>query len=227
MQSLEQLTSMAEAGDVQSCFKLGQIFALGEGAEQNDATAFDWYLKAAKGGNTLAAVVVGICYSNGIVVAKDEEEAAMWFFRASLKGNLDAYLDLFNYYKTHETPEDGAVFEYFLKRSEEDADAAFILGKLYELGVGGGFDPVKAYESYKKSESMGDMDGSCQVAICVLNGTGVKRDRVEGAKLLQALVDKKFVPAYLALAKCYEYGFGVERVTPSAAKSTSPGSESV
>ena len=211
MQSLEQLTSMAEAGDVQSCFKLGQIFALGEGAEQNDSVAFDWYLKAAKGGDSMAAFVVGTCYNNGIVVGKDEKEAQKWFFRASLKGNLDAYLVLLDYYKTHDTPDDRAVFEYFLKESEGDADAAFILGMLYELGVGEDFDPKKAYEAYTKSESMGSIEGACQVAISILNGTGVKRDRAEGVKLLQALVDKKYVPAYMVLAKCYEYGLGVER----------------
>ena len=202
---------MAEAGDVQSCFKLGQIFAIGEGAEQNDTAAFDWYLKAAKGGNVLAALVIGTCYNNGIVVGQDADEAAMWYLRAVRKGNLDAYQALLDYYKVHDTPSDEGVFEYFLKKSEDDADAAYILGRLYELGVGTDFDPVKAYEAYRKSESMGDLDGACQSAVCVLNGTGVKRDRAEGARLLQELVDKKFAPAYLALAKCYEYGFGVER----------------
>ncbi len=59
---------MAEAGDVQSCFELGQIFAIGEGAEQSDSAAFDWYLKAAQKGHPLAASVIGICYNNGIVL---------------------------------------------------------------------------------------------------------------------------------------------------------------
>lgn len=175
---------MAEAGDVQSCFKLGQIFAIGEEAEQNDSAAFDWYLKAAQKGHPMAQFVIGHCYNNGIVVGQDADEAAMWFFRASLKGNLDAYLVLLNYYETHDTPEDGAVFEYFLKKSEEDADAAYVLGRLYELGVGGGFEPVKAYEAYAKSDSMGDLYGSCQLAVCTLNGTGVKRDRAKGAQML-------------------------------------------
>ena len=58
MLTLEQLTSMAEAGDVCSCFRLGQMFALGEGAEQNDETAFGWYKKAAQLGHPTSAFVV-------------------------------------------------------------------------------------------------------------------------------------------------------------------------
>lgn len=202
---------MAEAGDVQSCFKLGQMFALGEGSEQNDSTAFDWYVKAAKMGHPLAALVVGICYNNGIVVAQDADEAAMWLFRASLKGDLEAYQALSDYYEAHDTPNDGTVFQYFLDRSEDDADAACVVGRLYELGVDDRFDPEEAYRYYCKSELLGDREGSFRIALCTLNGTGVKRDRAEGARLLQELVDQKYVPAYLALAKCYEYGFGVER----------------
>ena len=48
METLEQLISKADAGDVQSCFELGQRFAIGEGTDADESAAFDWYLRAAR-----------------------------------------------------------------------------------------------------------------------------------------------------------------------------------
>ena len=45
METLEQLISKAEAGDVQSCFELGQRFAIGEGTDADESAAFEWYLR--------------------------------------------------------------------------------------------------------------------------------------------------------------------------------------
>ena len=131
METLEQLISKAEAGDVQSCFELGQKYALGEGTEADEKAAFGWYLRAAKGGNVMAQNAVGTCYANGIAVDADWNEAAMWYFRATMRGNPDALRTMSDYYETHETPADGAILEYFLSASEkDDADANFILGRL-------------------------------------------------------------------------------------------------
>ena len=115
METLEHLISEAEAGDVQSCFELGQRFATGEGAEADEKTAFDWYLRAARRGHVMAQNAVGVCYLNGIVVGKNAKEANMWFLRAALKGNADAYRTLSRYYETHETPNDEQVYRYFEK----------------------------------------------------------------------------------------------------------------
>lgn len=73
----------------------------------------------------------------------------MWYFRASMKGDMDAFQALIDYYKLHDVPNDIDVFKYFTKKfNEGDADAAYILGKLYELGVGTDFDPKKAFNMY-------------------------------------------------------------------------------
>ena len=152
METLEQLISKAEAGDVQSCFELGQRYALGEGTDADEKAAFDWYLRAARGGNVMAQKAVGICYANGIATDANWDEAAMWYLRALMKGDPEAFRTLSDYYETHETPADGAILEYYRSASEkDDADANYMLGRLYELGVGTAFDPENAFESYKKA----------------------------------------------------------------------------
>src|SRR5574344_69566 len=179
METLEQLISKAETGDVRSCFELGQRFAVGNGTDADESEAFGWYYMAAKKGYGPAQFVIGTCYANGIVVEANEEEAAMWYFRASIMGDLDAYRALLDYYATHDTPEDGAVFEYFGKRSESEPEAMFILGKLHELGVGTPFAPQKAYECYNAAYEMGDWNGAYAVAMSNLYGLGVPRDRAK------------------------------------------------
>ena len=143
METLEQLISKAEAGDVQSCFELGQRFAIGEGTDADESAAFEWYLRAARLGHPGAEFVVGHCYANGIAAAEDPSEAPMWLFRSAIKGGFDAYAALSDYYETHDTPEDGCVYEYFKSRSSpEDPDATYVLARLTELAVGTDFDPV-------------------------------------------------------------------------------------
>ena len=111
METLEQLISKAEAGDVQSCFELGQRFAIGEGTEADESAAMEWYVRAARKGHPLAEFVVGHCYANGIVVQEDAQESAMWLFRAALKGDYDAFTTLADRYEAHDTPDDGSVYE--------------------------------------------------------------------------------------------------------------------
>ena len=159
METIEQLLSKAEAGDVWSCYALGQMFATGNGTDADETKAFEWYLRAAKAGHPTAQFIVATCYSNGIVTEPDCNEASMWHFRALMNGNLDSYRALSDYYETHDTPEDGAVFEYFSARSQEDPSAALILGRLYELGVGTDFDPVAAKEMFDKAAEMGELSG--------------------------------------------------------------------
>ena len=113
METLEQLISKAEAGNVQSCFELGQRFAIGEDVEADESKAMDWYLRAAKGGHPLAEFVVGHCYANGVSVGEDGGEAEMWLFRAALKGDYDAFNALADRYEAHDTPDDGSVYEYW------------------------------------------------------------------------------------------------------------------
>lgn len=156
METLEQLISKAEAGDVQSCFELGQRFAIGEGVEADDSKAMEWYLRAAKAGHPLAGFVVGTCMANGIAGAEDASEGAMWLFRSALKDDLDAYRALIDRYQAHDTPDDGSVYEYFSSiANDDDPDAEFVLARLKELAVGTDFDPAAAYKLYRKAAESG------------------------------------------------------------------------
>ena len=212
METVEQLLSKAEAGDVRSCFELGQAYALGNGVDADIDAATAWYRRAAVGGHVLGAYMTGAAHLDGSVAKDDWKEATMWFLRAFLKGNADAAVVLSTHYATHESLTDRELIDYFTSKANEgDADAAYTLGRLSELSVGSGFDPSKVYGAYKRAAEMGSIYGRHALALCILNGCGVTRNREEGVSMLRELADEGLPEAVASLAKCYEYGTGVEK----------------
>jgi uncharacterized protein len=85
---------LAERGDAAAQYSLGTLYAEGKGVEQNDATAFAWFLRAANRGHPAAQYNVGASYAAGIGVAKNNADAAKWFLRAANQGMAFAQLNL-------------------------------------------------------------------------------------------------------------------------------------
>ena len=85
---------LAEKGDAAAQYSLGTLYAEGKGVEQNDATAFLWFQRAANQGDAAAQYNVGASYATGAGVAKSDVEAAKWFRRAADQGMAFAQLNL-------------------------------------------------------------------------------------------------------------------------------------
>ena len=83
-------SDLAEKGDIDSQFWMGNFYDFGKGVEVNKEKAFFWYLKAANGGEITSQYNVGNMYSNGIGVAKDLKKSATWFKMAADRGDESA-----------------------------------------------------------------------------------------------------------------------------------------
>ena len=68
--------------------KLGDLFKNGESVSRDEATAFKWYLHAAKRGQALGQYCVGTMLNHGQGVHRDPEKALLWFRRAGEQGHL-------------------------------------------------------------------------------------------------------------------------------------------
>jgi TPR repeat protein len=66
-------------------YSLGTLYAEGKGVEQNDATAFLWFQRAANQGHMAAQYNVGASYAAGAGVAQSDADAAKWFQRAAAR----------------------------------------------------------------------------------------------------------------------------------------------
>ena len=78
---------------------------------QDYVEAVKWFRKAAKQGHLEAQDNLGLCYRDGLGVAKDYVEAVKWFRKAAEQGNASAQYNL------------GACYENGYGVTQDDAEA--------------------------------------------------------------------------------------------------------
>lgn len=90
----ERIRKDVKDGDVYAQVDLGNIYAEGDGVEQDFAEAAKWYRKAAEQEYHFAQYLIGSMYKEGKGVPRDYEEAVKWFRKAADQGSVDARLEL-------------------------------------------------------------------------------------------------------------------------------------
>ena len=78
--------SSAELDHAPAMWNLGRVFDKGICVEANEASAFDWYGKAAKRGHVEAAVALADCYLEGRGITRNKDEAIAHFQDAARQG---------------------------------------------------------------------------------------------------------------------------------------------
>ncbi|MDH0356637.1 tetratricopeptide repeat protein [Morganella sp. GD04133] len=73
----------AEQGDAKAQNNLGLMYYNGEGVQQDDFKAFEWYTKAAEQGDAKAQFNLGLMYDNGEGVQQDDVKAFEWYTKAA------------------------------------------------------------------------------------------------------------------------------------------------
>jgi len=73
-----ELKLAAAEGDADTQYELAELYAEGDGVEQNWVEAVKWYRKAAEQGHDLAQFKVGLSYQNGKGVPQSDTEAYVW-----------------------------------------------------------------------------------------------------------------------------------------------------
>ena len=68
-------------------YRIGKMYAMGYGTEQNHSEAAKWYERAVGEGNSFAAYALGCLYRQGRGVEKDEARAVAYFNAAAAQGN--------------------------------------------------------------------------------------------------------------------------------------------
>jgi uncharacterized protein len=106
---------LAEQGNPDAQFILGQMYNTGRGVSQDHAEAVKWYRGAAEQGDVLAQAVLGAMYGGEEGVPADYVQSYMWLnlaaSRASTQEDRDMALEARNLVKTKMTPEQIAEAE--------------------------------------------------------------------------------------------------------------------
>lgn len=135
--ALKEWEPLAEQGDALAQFKLGRMYARGEGVPKNYTTAFKLFTLAAEQGNADAQNNLGVSYIQGEGVLKNPREALKWFLLAAEQGKSKAQNNLGKMYaKGDGVPKDRkvAVKWYRLAAEQGDVNAQEMLGLLIAVG---------------------------------------------------------------------------------------------
>lgn len=85
--AFDEFRTLALNGDADAQFRLGDMYAKGEGVTQDFKQAFDWFLKAASHDEPRAQLAVAEAYEQGHGVTQDSKRAATWYLMAAEHGN--------------------------------------------------------------------------------------------------------------------------------------------
>ena len=157
----------AEKGYVDAEYKLGMMYYKGQGDVQDCKEAIKWYKKAAEKRHGKAQSDLAAMYYEGKCVAQDYNEAVDWYRRAA---NV----------RLRFIPLHGlGVFRYV---DEEDTEACYKLGQMYQSGRGVVKDNNEAFKWYKKAAERGHKEAQFGLGNMYCKDEGVEQDYIEAYK---------------------------------------------
>lgn len=173
------LEAHAKNGDAVATYRLGVLYALGEGVTQDYQRAASLFKTAAEDGVTEAQYNIAVMYAEGLGIDRDPTQAVFWYRKAAAQGSSSAAFNLGVAYSNgigvKQSMEEAA--RWFREAGEAGVvNAQFNLGLLYERGEGLAASPVEAYAWYAAAAARGD------------SGAAQRRDRL--AKTLSPAVLK-------------------------------------
>ena len=208
----------AELGDLNCYNNMGASYEFGVGVEQSEEKAFEWYLKAAEFGGSIELFNVGQCYKKGRGVAKNLEKAWEYYRESAEKGDPCACAQVGHYYMDGEIVERAPyeAYKWFRRGAPICGESAVYMADCYYKGYGVDLDYKKAFILFYRIATLGKKHAKKEyamnkVAICLIEGRGVKKDPEEGVLWLKKSADLGNISAKLNLAKCYEEGVGVKK----------------
>ncbi|HVU26832.1 MAG TPA: tetratricopeptide repeat-containing serine protease family protein [Verrucomicrobiae bacterium] len=210
--SIEQIKSLAENGDAQAQYKLGNRYLQGEGVSKDSSKAIKWYRKAADQGQVQAETLLGYSYLSGESVPKDSSEAIKWFRKAADQGYDYAQDCLGECYQGGiGVPQDyGEAVKWYQKAAEQGyVTAQYDLGKCYQNSNGVPCDFAEAAKWFRAAADQGFSDAQLALGAFYANGMGVPQNYVESVKWFQKAADQGEPIAQASLGMSFALGKGV------------------
>jgi TPR repeat protein len=216
--------ALAEQGDSDSAFRLGQAYETGLGGVPHSGEAVRWYRWAADRGNVGAALKLGQLYQAGRGVPQDLEQADRWYRIAADSGSGAAAYALGvmaeNTERRDGTPQDlDAAIAWYRKALEAgEPEAQQRLAGLGALGrqppparaaTANAAPPPVIRQQAPASEPPIDPAASFERAVAIWRAHGVDATNPAAVADLETAAKRGHPLAEYDLAYAYEHGLGV------------------
>lgn len=191
-----------------SAYNLAFMYLHGEGVEENEKTAIDYFLIAAQKGIIPAQRIISKEYLSGRILGQDYEEARKWIEKAAMKGDSEAQLELGRFYFSDLGFKDEKKgFEWVAKAAEQgNAEAEYIVGGCYQYAIGVDEDPVQADTWFSKAADNGHSRAQYELGHNLIDGHGNRKDVTRGVELLKSAADANIREASKELADLFFLG---------------------
>lgn len=156
--AMKEWRALADKGNADAQFHVGQMLGLGLGVEVDDKAAIAWYQKAAKQKHDVAAYTLSLAYTQGVGVAEDKAAALEWLKTAAALGLARAQNDMGDrYYYGNQVPQSyQEAMAWYRKAADQNyALAQYNIGYLLANGEGVTANKEEASKWYLKAAEQG------------------------------------------------------------------------
>ncbi|HTR26948.1 MAG TPA: AMIN domain-containing protein [Terriglobales bacterium] len=161
----------------------------------------------AKSGNPEAQTLLALAYHAGVLLKRDDAEAARLLHQAADRSYPGAEESLGIFAETGiglDHPSSTEALNWYKKAAQQGSiDAATDIALLYANGKGVPRDPEQAVQWFQRAAEGGDASAQYNLALMYMRAEGVPRDYREAIRWLDAAADQNLVPPILALAEIY------------------------
>ena len=174
-------------------FKIGYMYDVGKGIQQDYKEAANWYRKAADKNYTTAQYNLGYLYQYGQGVQQDYKEAMYWYRKAAEQNDADSQFKLgYMYYHGKGVQQNYKEAVYWFRKAAEqnDADSQNYLGERYYYGEGVTKNYREAAYWYRKAAEQDHKNAMYNYGYSLYYGQGVAENRQEAYKWLKKAADK-------------------------------------
>ncbi len=201
------------AGGAAGALNLGTAYLYGKGVTKDVQEGMKWVLKAADS-NRMAQYFLGLYYTNGDFVPKDDVQAAFWWSKAAAQGHADSQFFLARAYEYAKGVQlDWGKAFYWYSRAAENGvpEASGSVCEFYRLTTEG--VDWRSPEATSVLQVGADRkQPSCLYlqALRFVNGIQGPQDPVRAVELLRLAAQSNYNRAEFDLANAYWKGIGVQ-----------------
>jgi TPR repeat protein len=218
---LEEILKSAEKGDAEAQFNLGRMYANGQGVDQSDTEALNWFRKAADQGYAKAQYGLGFMYYNGRSLDQSNANALKWYRKAADQGNAEAQCKIGHMYANGQGVDQSyaEALKWFRKAADQGhANAQCSLGVMYAKGQGVDQSDSEALKWFRKAADQGIVEAQFNLGVMYNNGQGVDQSDTEALNWFRKAADQGYAKAQFNLGVMYENGEGVSQSDVQAQK---------
>ena len=157
------------------------------GANSTESGKINTLIELANTGDANAQFNLGMMYSSGRGVPRNDVEAVKWFRKAAEQNNVQAQLTLGNMYSSGRgVPRNDAEAVKWLRKAakQNNVQAQLTLGIMYSTECGVPRNDAEAVKWFRKAAEQNDAQAQCLLGGMYLNGKGVPRNKVTAYKWL-------------------------------------------